>query len=174
MNRYQYLKILCLIQISCILTACNAQGIQEKSEANMLPCGNHSTEYIEPVQRAGKYYLDGDVTQCYFDVTDDNKIKLVGNEEQFINLYLHDETMLRIYNDNNNEPNESIKNAVAYDMSNWEDYRDYVIYTSHNYDDSTILFWTPVYHEDGSITGSGTYYTDDNTITYMGEFRLIE
>lgn len=123
------------------------------------PIINPSTHTI----KNGRYYLNGDLNDCYFDILN-NKLKLIGTKEQYKDIY----------------DSLKLENRIEYDewylgvLDEWIDYKDFIIVKYS--DDNIKIGYYYFYDENGYIhCPNNAVYIDENNIElYGGIFTLVE
>jgi hypothetical protein len=104
------------------------------------------SDYVEPTVVPGKYYLNGDKTQRYYQIFEDNTIQLGGDDYEA--LALADAPLL---DDSATEEEVSFRNADYESRLHFYSTRfDYVVITRHYWADTVEVTFNITYTPDGS------------------------
>lgn len=104
----------------------------------------------------GNFYLDGDINNCYFQVTNDT-IQLIGSKEQLNVLYVNQSSLNSSYD----EYYESLQDE-------WKSPMPYTI-ESNEFNGKIRWRWNFMYDKNEELFGSFfDYYIDENTLVYRG------
>lgn len=129
---------------------------------------------IEPVLQVGRYYLNGNNEECFFEVIPDNIIKLIGSNEQVDELH---KFKYPYYDTEVGEKKIQLEELLKKDISFWSIPRQYIVYTEF-FPNRKITYvavkWT--IDSNGNYSSlSGLGYIDSKTLNYCGHnFILLE
>lgn len=123
------------------------------SQPDSNPDCTHDETYTEPQPKIGRYYLNGDTENYYFEIMEGNKIQLVGN------LY-------EIFS----EWNPGKEEIIQEDVEAWSQPRDFIVITMHKGSDKPLIAVDWEYDETGKLIklASGPVMYDENTLTSWG------
>jgi hypothetical protein len=127
--------------------------------------------FIEPEVKKGRYYLNGDVSQYYFEVTEDT-VELCGVDlsELFDSWqsYNSDDSI-------SEELAEKRKQVKEEWIEKWSGPKQYEVKTQS--DGKTLLATKTITTPEGFVVSSGLIIKDDKTLTGFGkdgDFILVE
>lgn len=131
-------------------------------EADANPNCTHDETYTEPEPKLGRYYLNGDTNNYYFEILEGHKIQLVGNLYEIFSEW--------------NPQNEE---AIQEDVQAWSQPRDFLVMTMHRGGDKPLIAVDWEFDESGELIklASGPVMKDENTLTSWGiegDFIFVE
>jgi hypothetical protein len=129
---------------------------------NSNPNCTHDENYTEPQPKTGKYYLNGDTENYYFEILEDNKIQLVGNLYEIFSKW-----------------NPGKEDIIQEDVKAWSEPRDFTVITMHKGSDKPLIAVDWEFDETGELIklASGPVMYDENTLTSWGmdgDFIFVE
>lgn len=130
--------------------------------------------YDEPDIPLGKYYLDGNTEEIYFEVLSQDEISFAANDNELLDFFI---PSYPDYGKCSDEEQQLIDEAINEHIQFWQDPRKYAVKTIFADDvPYTYVAVTWVIDNDGKYLGlSGPVYLDPTTLTYCGcKFVLMQ
>lgn len=147
------------------LCSCNTA---EYTTENETPLCTHDENFVEPVMKTGRYYLNGDTSSYYINVTE--------TTFEFCDVDLSavfDSWQPSWYEGNETESDIKFKEEW---VAEWTGVKPYFVRTLHGLTDETVLAKEENY-SDGKMSPYWFILKDENTITGFGkdgDFILVE
>lgn len=132
------------------------------------------SQFDEPHLKAGYFYLNGDTSECYFDVSENNTMQLCGNDNQITEM-LSESLSDEIHQYPDIYDSDFISNEMRKTMDYWSEPRKFLIRTISSDGEIWIIYqWRESENNEVYIVRS-IEYSDENTINYGGLiFTLID
>lgn len=157
--------------LASMLFLCSCKGQTAENNAyyfgDGFPC-THDENFVEPVMKTGRYYLNGDTSSYYINVTE--------TTFEFCDVDLSavfDSWQPSWYEGNETESDIKFKEEW---VAEWTGVKPYFVRTLHGLTDETVLAKEESY-TDGKMSPYWFILKDENTITGFGkdgDFILVE
>lgn len=170
------ISVICVIVVtasSIIFCSCGNTASPPTEGELLSPSCTHDENYTEPYCIPGKYYLNGDSTSYYFEVTE-TTIELCGID--LSELY----DSWQAYDNNEDVDDELLQQRISSKnewIAEWTGPRSYYVKTLHQINDETILVLKETTASDNINMFSGLTIKDEKTLTGFGkdgDFVLVE
>lgn len=153
---------LCAAAAAVLNYSSKPKPVNTATQSEAKPDCVHDETYVEPEPKIGKYYLNGDKNNYYFEILEGHKIQLVGDLYEIFSKW--------------NPQNEE---AVKDDVESWSSPRDFKVMTFHKGNDKPLIAVDWEFDESGELVklASGPVMADENTLTSWGiegDFIFVE
>ncbi len=163
--------VFCLASM-LFLCSCNAntEKYTTESETALTTLCTNDEGFVEPTVKVGRYYLNGDTSSYYINVTE--------TTVEFCDVDLS--AVYDSWQPQRSEdyvPTEFDIEVKEECLERWEGVKPYHVKTLHEYNDNTVLVTHEETTPDGLVLSSGLILKDENTITGFGkdgDFILVE